>query len=188
MFMRKLMRARRRRALTNYKKRIALLKSGLARVVVRKSNRAISMQIAEYGSGGDRILQSVNSKELKAFGWEPRGNTPTAYLTGLLLAKKAKGSMKDRRLVLDMGLYRPVKGSVIFAAAKGSVDGGINIVSNIEFDAKRLSGAHIAAYSIMGDALAKASKSQFAAYEKAGFDVSRMSERFEEVKKKLVSG
>jgi large subunit ribosomal protein L18 len=186
--MRKLMRARRKRALTDYKKRIELLKSGLARVIVRKSNRAISMQIAEYDSGGDRILHSVNSKELKAFGWEPRGNIPTAYLTGLLLAKKAKAAMKDRELVLDIGLYRPIKGTVIFAAAKGSVDGGINIISNIEFDAKRLSGAHIAEYSVKGDALAKASKSQFTAYEKAGFEVSKISEKFEEVKKKILSG
>ena len=85
-------------------------------------------------------------------------------------------------------MYRPIKGSVIFAAAKGSVDGGINIVSNIEIDAKRLSGSHIADFSIKGDALAEASKSQFTAYAKAGFDVSKMSEKFEEVKKKILSG
>ena len=141
--------------MTNYKKRIAMLKGGLARVVVRK-NRAINVQIAEYDSTGDKVVASANSKELKAFGWEPRSNIPTAYLTGLLLAKKAKG-MKGKELILDIGLYRPMKGSVIFAAAKGTVDGGINIISNIEIDAKRLSGSHIADFSIKGDALAKAS-------------------------------
>ena len=186
-FMQKLRRARRKKALTNYKKRIAMLKGGLARVVVRKSNRAINVQIAEYDSVGDKVVTSANSRELKAFGWEPRSNIPTAYLTGLLLAKKAK-DMKGKELILDIGLYRPMKGSVIFAAAKGSVDGGINIISSIEIDAKRLSGSHIADYSIKGDALAKASKSQFTAYAKAKFDISRMTEKFEEVKKKILSG
>ena len=171
--------------MTNYKKRIAMLKGGLARVVVRKSNRAINVQIAEYDSTGDKVVTSANSRELKAFGWEPRSNIPTAYLTGLLLAKKAK-DMKGKELILDIGLYRPMKGSVIFAAAKGSVDGGLSILSNIEFDAKRLSGAHISDYTTKKEALAK-SGSQFSAYAKAGFDASKIVERFEEVKKKILS-
>jgi hypothetical protein len=40
--------------------------------------------------------------------------------------------------VLDIGLYRPVKGSVIFAAAKGFKDNGANLHSGIEFDEARL--------------------------------------------------
>lgn len=181
----KMMRIRRKKALTDYNNRVAMLKSGLARVVIRKSNRAINIQIVEYSIKGDKIIKSVNSNELRTFGWEPRGNIPTAYLTGLLLAKKAK-DMKDRKLVLDIGLYRPMKGSVIFAAAKGSVDGGINIASKIEFDANRLSGAHIANYAANKDALEK-SKSQFSKYAKAGFDASKIREKFEEVKKKILS-
>jgi large subunit ribosomal protein L18 len=185
--MRKLIRVRRRKALTDYSKRIALLKSGSPRAVVRRSNRAISMQVIAYELDGDKVLKSVNSRELKAFGWEPRCNMPTAYLTGLLLAKKA-AELKGKRLVLDTGIYRPVKGAVIFAAAKGSIDGGLDIAANIEIDAKRLSGAHIAGYAANKEALSKSTKHQFAAYAKAGFDAAKMSERFEEVKKKIISG
>ena len=181
----KRIRVRRRKALTNYKSRVELLKSGLARVVIRKSNRGMSMQIVAYEVAGDKVIRSANSKELKALGWEPRGNIPTAYLTGILLAKKAK-DLKGQKMVLDIGLYRPMKGSVIFAAAKGSVDGGLSILSNIEFDAKRLSGAHISDYTTKKEALAK-SGSQFSAYAKAGFDASKIVERFEEVKKKILS-
>jgi large subunit ribosomal protein L18 len=181
----KMIRIRRKKAMTDYKQRIALLKGRLPRLVVRRSNREVRMQIAAYEEAGDKILKSVNSGELKAYGWEPRGNIPTAYLTGLLLSKKA-GELKGKEMVLDIGLQTPMKGSVIFAAAKGSIDGGMKVLSNIEFDAKRLSGAHIADYSAKGEALAR-SKSQFSAYAKAGFDVSKMTERFEEVKKKILS-
>jgi hypothetical protein len=84
-------------------------------------------------------------------------------------------------------LYRPVKGSVIFAAARGSVDGGMEIASNIEVDAKRISGMHIASYAANKEALAKSTK-QFSTYAKAGFDAAKMTEKFEEVKKKIMSG
>ena len=87
-------------------------------------------------------MASATSKELKKMGWEPRCNIPTAYLTGLLLAKKWKGEA-----TLDIGLYKPVKGSVVFAAAKGAQDGGLKLGANIEIDAARLSGGHIENYS-----------------------------------------
>ncbi len=61
----------------------------MRRVVVRKSNRGISMQVVEYDRSGDKIIASSNSKELKGMGWEPRCNIPTAYLTGMLLGKQA---------------------------------------------------------------------------------------------------
>ena len=142
--MQKMIRLRRKISVTNYKKRIAMLKSGLPRVVVRKSNRGISMQVIAYEPDGDKITASASSSELKAMGWEPRSNMPTAYLTGLLLAKKAS-SMKGMEMVLDIGIYRPVKGSVIFAAAKGAQDGGLKVAGEIEVDEKRISGAHAGA-------------------------------------------
>jgi len=92
---------RRRLGLTNYKKRIALVKSGLDRVVVRKSNRNIIGQVVRYNEKGDLVLAHVNSKELLKYNWPVRANKPTAYLTGLLLAKKYK---QDEELVLDIGL------------------------------------------------------------------------------------
>ncbi len=95
----------------------------MPRLVVRKSNRAHHMQVIKYEENGDKVVASVNSRELKEMGWEPRCNIPTAYLTGLLLAKKWKGEGDS----LDIGLYKPVKGSVVFAAAKGAQDGGLKL-------------------------------------------------------------
>ncbi|MDE1871299.1 MAG: 50S ribosomal protein L18 [Candidatus Micrarchaeota archaeon] len=186
--MHKVIRHRRKSARTNYRKRIASLKGGMDRVVVRKSNKAISMQVVEYSISGDKVVASANSRELKAIGWEPRCNTPTAYLTGMLLAKKV-GARKDRipDFVLDIGLYRPVKGSVIFAAAKGfkDSDAGLNLHANIEFDSGRLSGKHISDYA--GSLKEEKYKERFSSYAKSGFDAKDITKKFESVKKELAS-
>lgn len=179
----RMIRRRKRSATTNYRKRIAGLKSGMKRVVIRKSNRAITMQVVQYDINGDKILASVNSKELRTMGWEPRSNIPTAYLTGMLLASKLKDKTAD--YILDIGLYRPVSGSVIFAAAKGFKDNGANLHSGIEFDEKRASGEHIADYA--KKAQEQTYKTQFSAYIKSGFDAKNIKQTFETVKKQMTS-
>ncbi len=180
-FMYRMIRRRRRSSVTNYKKRIALLKSRTLRVVVRRSNRAITMQVIEYSGKGDRIIASANSRELKGMGWEPRCNIPTAYLTGMLLAKKTIDRKKE--FVLDIGLYRPVKGSVIFAAAKGFKDSGANLLGEIEFDNARLSGAHIAGYADKLDE--NGYKTRFSDYAKSGFDAKDIIKKFESIRNEL---
>ncbi len=177
----RIIRARRSNASTNYAKRIAMLKSGMPRVVVRRSNRQVLVQLIGYKENGDVVLASASSKELKTLGWEPRCNIPTAYLTGMLLAKKAK-KLAEKGSILDIGLFRPVQGSVEFAAAKGSKDGGMAVKFNSEFDPNRINGAHIARY-----AAAKPKGAQFSLYSKSGFDVAKISEVFEIVKKKISS-
>lgn len=176
----RMIRHRRIGSKTNYRKRIALLKGGMLRVVVRRSNKSITMQVIEYDGKGDKIVAYANSRELKGKGWEPRCNIPTAYLTGMLLASKLKDKASD--FVLDLGLYRPVKGSVIFAAAKGFKDNGANLHEKIEFDSARLSGKHISGYANSAD-----EKSKFTGYAKSGFDVKNMEKQFETVKNGLLS-
>ncbi|MEM3227484.1 MAG: 50S ribosomal protein L18 [Candidatus Micrarchaeaceae archaeon] len=171
---------RRREALTNYKRRISLLKSGLDRVVVRKGNRSIIVQVARFAPHGDIIVASAHSSELKALGWEPRANMPTAYLTGFLLAQKSKGFGLGN-CILDIGLYKPIKSSVVFSAAKGCIDNGMKIAGSFEVDAGRISGAHISAYA----KTIKQPSTQFSMYTKSNFDVSRIAEVFEEVKKRI---
>ena len=166
MIMYRMIRRRKRTSATNYKKRKLRLRAASTASVVRKSNRGITMQIVEYGREGDRIVASANSRELKGMGWEPRCNIPTAYLTGMLLASKLKD--KKTEFVLDLGLYRPVKGSVIFAAAKGFKDRGANLRGSIEFDEARLSGSHIANYAAKADE--QTYKTRFSSYIKAGFE------------------
>ncbi len=170
--------SRRRSGRTNYKRRIALLKGNMPRVVIRKTNRRIIMQVLVYGKDGDRVVAHAESDELRKFGWEPRANAPTAYLTGMMLAKKAKSGVKGS-VVLDIGLYKPVKSSVIFSGARGAADGGMELLNSIDIDEGRIRGAHIADY-------AKSGKAAFSAYKKANFDVSNISEVFDGVKKRIM--
>ncbi|MGC8478656.1 MAG: 50S ribosomal protein L18 [Candidatus Micrarchaeia archaeon] len=178
----KLIKKRRKSALTNYKRRIKLLKSGLDRVVIRKSNRAITMQVARFDQKGDIVLTSARSSELKQMGWEPRANVPTAYLTGYLLAQKAK-PLGLKECILDIGISKPMKSSLAFSAAKGCLDNGLNIRGSFEVDPARLAGSHISEYAKSASLDSK----QFSSYKKSGFDVSKVGQIFEEVKKKIVS-
>jgi large subunit ribosomal protein L18 len=176
---------RRRLGVTNYHKRIALLKSGMPRVVVRKSNRAVKLQIIAYTPTGDKVLASANSRELTEYGWSPRCNIPTAYLTGMLLAGKAK-SIKKEAFIPDIGLYRPVKSSVAFAAIKGCMDNGLKIPGTIEMDGAKITGKAIKDYAQKISAKG-GNKTQFSKYAKDKFDVSKIDEAFESVKKKIAS-
>ena len=118
---------RRREGKTNYKKRLKLLLSKKPRLVVRKSLKYIRAQIVEFDKKGDKTLASAFSRELKKLGWKYAcDNLPAAYLTGLLIGKRAleKGISEA---VLDMGLYPSTKGSRIYACVKGALDAGLKI-------------------------------------------------------------
>jgi large subunit ribosomal protein L18 len=95
--------------------------------VIRKTLTSTIAQIVKYDENGDKTLISANSSELKKLGWKMNtSNVPAAYLTGMLLAKKAKAK-KINEAIVDLGLATPTKGSKIFAALKGAVDNGLNI-------------------------------------------------------------
>ncbi|MCL5101710.1 MAG: 50S ribosomal protein L18 [Candidatus Parvarchaeota archaeon] len=126
---------------TNYRKRLALLKSGLPRLVVRKTNSMITGQIIEYGENGDKTTASVYSKDLSKYGWALGvKNIPAAYLTGFLLAKKAK----SKEAILDKGNRTLKKDSFIYYFVKGAQDGGINThAGELPISEDRLYGLHI---------------------------------------------
>ena len=112
---------------TDYKQRLRLLKSRKPRLVVRKSLRNIQLQLIDYVAKGDKILVSSHSNQLKKFGWKRNyGNSSSAYITGLILGLKAK-SKNIKEAVLDLGLNRSVKGSVLYAALKGATENGLNV-------------------------------------------------------------
>ena len=139
---------RRREGRTNYKKRLKLLLSRKPRLVVRKSLKYIRAQIVEFDPKGDKTLVSAFSRELKKFGWKYScDTTPAAYLTGLLIGKRAleKGI---KEAVLDMGLYPSTKGSRIYACVKGALDAGLKIPVSEEVlpPEERIKGLHIASY------------------------------------------
>jgi len=130
---------------TNYKKRLALLKSRLPRLAVRISNKNVLCQVISHEKEGDRILVSGFSKELGKLGWRgPASNTPAAYLVGYLCGKKAKKA-KVEKAIFDLGFRSIVKGSKVFAALKGALDAGLEMPhdESILPSQERLEGAHI---------------------------------------------
>lgn len=122
-----LKRRRRREGKTNYKKRLALIKSKKERLVVRISNSNVIAQIIKYKPEGDLNIVNTSSVELRKYGWTGHGgNAPAAYLTAFLCGTKAiKKGIKE--VIFDIGLHTPVKGSNVFAALKGAVDSGLEI-------------------------------------------------------------
>ncbi|MFH1294602.1 MAG: 50S ribosomal protein L18 [Candidatus Aenigmatarchaeota archaeon] len=163
---------RRREKKTDYKLRLKLLKSGKKRLVVRKFNNNIVCQIVEHHPTGDKTVHSAEAKELRSFGWKAGlGNTPAAYLTGLLCGSRAKGT----ECILDLGLQTSSKGGKIYAALKGAADAGIKIPfsdDNIPGE-DRISGAHIAKHPGVGE---------FTAYKKSGIDPKAITKNFEDTK------
>ncbi|MAH43233.1 50S ribosomal protein L18 [archaeon] len=130
---------------TDYKKRIALLKSGKIRLVVRKSLNSFLIQFVDYVQKGDKTVSETNSFALKKLGWKGHtGNIPSAYLAGLMAGTKAKEAGVEKS-ILDIGLQRSTKGNSIYAVVKGVADAGIKIT----FDKKmipsddRIKGDHI---------------------------------------------
>lgn len=126
----KLDKRRRREHKTNYHKRLILLKGNALRLVVRKSNRYLILQIVESTHAQDKILYSTNTKELLKQGWpeDKKGSLKSltaAYLGGYLLGKKANEI--KQKVILDSGLIPNTKGSKVYAAVKGLSDAGIEI-------------------------------------------------------------
>ena len=138
---------RRRERKTDYKNRINILKSSIPRIVFRKTNRYIIGQLTESKEAQDKIITSVNSKELLNLGWEWKGSlksVPAAYLTGRIFAKKIKDKGFNNT-ILDLGLLRDVKKSRIYSFAKGVQDGGVSLsVEEKYYPAKeRIIGMHM---------------------------------------------
>ena len=137
--------SRRRKGITNYRKRLALLKSGVPRAVVRFSNAKVSIQIIEFANEGDKVLATANSNDITGMGWKgSKTNIPVSYLSGMLAAKRAvKAGISSA--VLDIGRVTPTSGGRAFATLKGLVDGGLDVPHSDDLypDDGRISGAHI---------------------------------------------
>lgn len=175
---------RRRLGLTDYRKRLKLVKSGLPRLVVRKTNSQIIVQVIMPRLGGDETLITVTSKKLRDYGWRASlKNTPAAYLTGLLAGLLARG--KIEKAVLDIGLQTPSRGSKVFAAALGFRDAGIEIPLGEEIlpDEDRISGKHISEYYRM----IRESGLQATQFSKSDESIYMSLEKhFEEVKNRIL--
>ncbi|MEM3521434.1 MAG: 50S ribosomal protein L18 [Candidatus Bathyarchaeia archaeon] len=179
---------RRREGKTDYRKRRALVISGLPRLVVRPTNKNIIVQIVEAKPEGDYVLASATSMELrKKFNWKGNcGNLSTAYLTGLLAGFKAL-EKNIKKAILDIGLKRASKGARVFSAMKGALDAGIEIPHDGKIlpEETRIKGEHIAAYAKKLFSIPELYNRCFSSYIEKGLNPQDLPIHFEEVKERI---
>ena len=179
---------RKREGKTDYRKRIVLLKSGKDRLVVRKSIKNIIAQIVRYDPGGDKIMASATSHELKKYGLSTLGgNIPVAYLVGILIGKKAiKNGVKEA--ISDIGSYSSTKGSRMYAVIKGAIDAGLKIPVSPEIlpSKERVEGKNIEAYAKILEE--KKITGPFSEYQKNRIKASELSKYYEGIKQKIIGG
>jgi large subunit ribosomal protein L18 len=133
------------------------------------------------------VLASAHSSELKEFGWNaPCGNLPAAYLTGLLAGSRARAKGVTEA-VLDIGLHAPRAGSRIFAAAKGAIDGGVNMphADSALPPKERIQGEHMETYSKKLASEPERYRKMFSGYLQRKLKPEELGGQFKQVEEKL---
>lgn len=100
------------RRITNYRKRFGLLKSGFKRIVLRKTNRYLIVQLINFNSTGDLIQNHLNSKMYSSLkiGFK---NILVSYIMGIKLGLLLQ-NVPENSLIFDIGQRRPLKGKPFF--------------------------------------------------------------------------
>jgi len=181
---------RRREGKTDYRTRKALVLSGKPRLVARNTLKNVIAQIIVAKPYGDEVLVSAHSRELTIrYGWKaPRGNLPTAYLTGLLCGLKAK-AQGIKEAILDTGLHSPSKSARVFAVLKGVLDAGIHVPHSEEKlpDEKRIEGEHIAHYAESLASNQEEYQSKFSKYLEQKLPPENLPKHFAKVRKDIIA-
>ncbi|MGA2130336.1 MAG: 50S ribosomal protein L18 [Candidatus Pacearchaeota archaeon] len=132
----KTIRRRRKENKTNYNIRMNLLKSGMPRVVFRKTDKYIIGEYVTSDEAKDKVVFGITSKILLKNGWpeDMKGSLKSlsaSYLTGFIFGKE----ISEKKLqvpVLDIGMTRNVAKGRVFAFVKGIIDSGIKMKSGAE--------------------------------------------------------
>ena len=139
---------RRKAGLTDYRRRLKLLRGQMPRAVVRVSNTRTTCQLVSWAADGDLVSINVTGSDLvKKHGW-PEGRSlksvPASYLVGFAMGKAAVASGASEA-VLDIGLAANTRGGRVYAALKGMCDAGLEIPHSEDVypEDERLNGAHI---------------------------------------------
>ncbi len=145
----KTMKRRRKEFKTNYLKRIKLLKSGLPRIVFRKTNKYVFAQYITSKEAQDKIEMEVKSRDLVKYGWpkEAQGSLKSitaSYFVGLLIGQKISKN-KLENPVVDFGMIRSIHKSKVYGFLKGLIDAGIKIKCKEEIfpEETRIKGEHM---------------------------------------------
>jgi large subunit ribosomal protein L18 len=170
---------RRKEMKTDYHARLAMIKSGEPRMVVRASNSHTTVQFVKWTANGDVTVVSATTAQLAEHGWKSgTGNVPAAYLVGILAGNAAKKA-GITKAVLDIGLASSTPGGRIYSALKGVLDAGVNVNHDAAMlpSEDRINGKHIATWS------ASAKKPNFSKYGIAAVDFPK---HVVEVKSKIM--
>jgi large subunit ribosomal protein L18 len=137
---------RKKEGVTDYRKRLSLLKSETPRLVVRISRKGITAQVAEYDPDGDIIRGTVTSKVLTKLLGVKGNSTQVCYLAGYYLGKISQ-KKEIEEAILDIGRFELTRGGRISAVLKGFIDSGVDVPCSEEiFPSKdRLNGKHLKA-------------------------------------------
>lgn len=172
---------------TDYKKRLKLLTSGKARLVVRFTNQRIIAQLVSFDAKGDKIIIGTDSFALRRLGWNfSCKNYPSAYLTGLLFGKEAI-SKGQKEAVLDTGLKSPLPKGKIFAFLKGVLDAGLRIPYGEEVlpADEMVGGKQIHDYALILKENQQLYEQKFSQYLKNKSPPEKITESFEQIKQKI---
>ncbi len=180
---------RRREGKTNYYYRKRLLMSESPRLVVRRSLKHVLAQIVIAEMKGDKIIVRADSRELKKkYDWKySTSNTPSAYLVGYLIGKKAIKA-KVEEAILDIGIFRPIANTKLFTVLKGAIDAGLEIPhgENIFPSEDRITGKHISDYATLLESEDKETyKKQFSLQIKNKIDPKKIQDNFKQTKQKI---
>lgn len=153
----KILKRRRKEYKTDYKKRFALLKSGLPRIIFRKTDKYLIAQYVKSKEAQDKIILGIDSRELLKYGWlkdkkESIKSTPAAYLIGYLIGGKIlskklgpEGVSSGEKPIIDFGMARVIHKTGTYAFIKGLIDSGIKIECKKENfpEESRIKGEHL---------------------------------------------
>ena len=139
---------RRKAGLTDYRRRLKLLRGETSRAVVRVSNTRTTCQLVSWAADGDMVSVSMTGSDLvKKYGWPSNRSlksVPASYLVGFAMGKAAVAAGTSEA-VLDIGLAANTRGGRVYAALKGMSDAGLEIPHSEDVypEEDRLNGAHI---------------------------------------------
>ena len=182
---------RRREGVTDYRSRKRAITSRATLLVVRVSNKNVSSQFITPKVGGDVVVSSAHSRQLRKYGWKGSlKSTPACYLLGVLAGKMA-AQKGVKEAVLYNGVEPFIRGARISAFVKGITDSGVQVPVGEEAlpSEERITGKVIADYASKLSAEDKEEHDRlFAALIKGGFMPEDYPKHFEEVKASISKG
>jgi large subunit ribosomal protein L18 len=182
---------RRREGVTDYRARKRAITSQKPLLVVRISNKNVSIQFVKPTVKGDVVLSASHSKELAKVEWHGSSkSTPACYLLGLMAGKKAKAAGVTEAVAYN-GVVPFIRGSRIAALLKGVVDAGVAVPVGEEAfpPAERISGKAIADFATKLASDDKEAYSRiFSGLLKSGFKPETYPTEFERAKAAISGG